>query len=358
MSPLVDGQGRIGGRINLVDALCLLFVAGLIPIAYSSWLLFHPARPRIDSIERTTVTATQEIAIGQPIRMMVKVRGDHFVPILRAYIGGVPALGFAFESPQSADIIIGQSVPEGTHDLVLYDGPTEVARAAGAISVGPSPGALIRVIGAFTLVDRESAERLKVGQTFAVAGRTPSQILALGEVTADRRELASPAGGIQTASPGTFEREAILRMQCDPHPDVASCHVSGVNIAKSAGAVIDVPGSSPRYRLRVHAIVPDQEPTRARLRLRVEGDAATLNSIRAGDRDIRAAAIDDRAAVVESVARPTSATAEVVVRVGLDRTSDGWRYHAHRLLPGESFAVVTNRYGVRGTIIQISTDAE
>jgi hypothetical protein len=289
--------------------------------------------------------------------MKVKVRGDHLTPMLRAYIGSVPALGFTFETPESGDVIIGENVAPGTHDLVLFDGPTEVARAPGAITIGASRGALIRAVGAFTLLDGESANRLHVGQKFQQDGRPPVEILALGDVVPDRRELKNPTGAIQTTSPDTWAREAILRMQCDPHPDAASCHISGTNVTQAA-AVIVVPGSTPPHSLRVQSVVPDQPPTQARVRLRVDGDGKSLSGIRAGDRDVRTPSIDDRAAIVESVAPSAPGTVNLVVRLGLDRASDGWRYHAQTVVPGGPFTLVTDRYGIRGTVSEITLDGQ
>jgi hypothetical protein len=358
VSPFIDHEGRIAGRVNLVDALCILVLLGLIPVAYSTWLLFHPAAPRIDSVERSEVTSAEEkVAAGQPIRLKVKVRGDHLTPMLRAYVGNIPALGFTFETPKSGDVIIGENVPPGIHDLVLFDGPTVVARAPGAVTIGPSAGALVRVIGAFTLLDPASAKRLQVGQTFQLEGRPPAEIIALGEVMPDRRALKSAAGTVETASPESWGRDAILRMQCDPHPDVANCHISGTTIPQAAPVVIVVPGSAPPHRLRVQAVVPDQTPTPARLRMRVDGNSQLVKNIRAGDRDVRTPAIDDRAAVVESV-REAGEAAEMVLRLGLDRASDGWRYHAHSIVPGGPFILITDRYGIRGTVIDITVNGQ
>ena len=236
MSPLIDDDGRIGGRVNIVDALVAMFFLGLIPVAYSSWLLFHPAQPRIDSVEHSEITSAElRIAAGLPIRQKVKIRGGNLTPVLRAYIDDIPAMGFTFETPASGDVIIGENVPYGTHDLVLYDGPVEVARARGAVTVAPPAGA-----------------------------------------------------------------------------------------------------------------------TRAVVRVRLDSDPAVIDKIRDGDREIRWTALDDRAAAVERVERGNSI--DLLLRAGLDRSPDGWRYHGQPVLPGEPFTLVTDHYALRGTVVEVTID--
>src|SRR6185295_7637450 len=122
MTSLVDRDGRVFGRLNLGDALSSEFLLGLVPVAYGSLLLFRPARPRIQSVEPTEVNKEERrIANGLVIRLKLKVRGENLTPMLHAFIDETPAIGFTFESPRSADVIVGD-VPMGTHDLILYDG--------------------------------------------------------------------------------------------------------------------------------------------------------------------------------------------------------------------------------------------
>ncbi len=352
---VVDREGRAAGRINLVDALCLAFVAGLIPLAYVSWLLFQPARPVIHSVERSEITSAEEkIAAGLPIRLKVKVRGEHLTPMLRAYVGSVPAMGFTFETPASGDVIIGENVPPGTHDLILFDGLVEVARAPGAVSIVASAGVPIRAVGAFTLLDERTANSLKVGQTFDIDGRRAAEILALGSTGPDRREIAQGTASVQQATTDTWSREAILRTHCDPDPDPTRCRIGGTILTGGAPSIIVIPGSSPVQRMRVDAIVPDAAPSTAVARIRVSGTESLLSLIRTGDRDTRWPAIDDRRASVERVERSgPGGTIELVVRLGLDRASDGWRYHSQRFAAGSPFTLVTEGYSALGTVTEM-----
>ena len=50
--------------------------------------------------------------------MLEGIVGTSLRPMLRASIGTTQAIGFVFEDPNSADVLVG-AVPAGTHDLVL-----------------------------------------------------------------------------------------------------------------------------------------------------------------------------------------------------------------------------------------------
>ena len=129
---VLDDRGRLFGRVNLVDAVVLGFIVLLIPVAYGTWLLFRPKPVRITSVTRVTLSK-EEQRIANPLRAAakLKVKGSGFTPMLRAWIGPEPSLGFTFEDPTSADVIVAPMAP-GEYDVALYDGGQEVARAPKA----------------------------------------------------------------------------------------------------------------------------------------------------------------------------------------------------------------------------------
>jgi hypothetical protein len=121
-------------RFNLFDAAVAAFAIVLIPIAYGTYLLFKPPHAVIASVTRVNIT-TEERRIGGPnLVAKFKVQGSGLRPLLRASIDDQPAIGFVFENPNSADLLVGH-VRAGAHDLVLYDGIQEIARAPKSIVV-------------------------------------------------------------------------------------------------------------------------------------------------------------------------------------------------------------------------------
>jgi hypothetical protein len=134
----IDDDGRVFGRGNLFDALLTVFALALIPAAYGTFLLFRTPAARISSVTRVPITREERrVAGGNRLTAKLKVRGSGLRPMLRASIDDVQSLGFVFEDPNSADVLVGE-VPPGAHDLILYDGVQEVARLAKSVTIESS----------------------------------------------------------------------------------------------------------------------------------------------------------------------------------------------------------------------------
>jgi hypothetical protein len=139
----VDGgahRAERGGmkRLNLFDAAVAVFLIVLVPLAYGTYLLFRAPRTSIASVHRVEI-GQEERRIGGPnLVAKFKVQGSGLRPLLRASIDDQPAIGFVFENPNSADLLVGR-VPPGAHDLILFDGVQEIARAPHSVVIQPAP---------------------------------------------------------------------------------------------------------------------------------------------------------------------------------------------------------------------------
>lgn len=125
-------------RLNLFDAAVAAFLIALVPIAYGTYLLFRAPRTAISSVRRVAITKEERRVGGPNLASKFKVQGSGLRPLFRASIDNEPAMGFVFENPNSADLLVGR-LPPGTHDLILYDGVQEVARAPQSIVIEPMP---------------------------------------------------------------------------------------------------------------------------------------------------------------------------------------------------------------------------
>jgi hypothetical protein len=355
----IDGRGRLFGRFNLVDAAVVAFVVVLIPIAYGTFLLFRSPTPRITSVTRVPVTREERrIAGGSRLSAKLKVRGSGLRPMLRASIDDTPALGFVFENPNSADVLVGETAP-GTHDLVIYDGVQEVVRAAKAVTVQAVPPARIRVAGTLFDLDEATARGLRVGATTPGDPSSQGEILQLGDVRPGRRRLATERGTVEIAVTGRWERPVVMVLRCDLDPNDEDCAVGGAPLAATPPPVVRLVGpDSTLLPLTIDELFPVEAPRPAVGRIRFAAASETLDLIRAGDRD---AILDERAATVTAVERRRSdggmATIDATVKLGTDESRNGWRYRGRSVLPGAPFTLTTDRYVASGTVITLSVDA-
>jgi hypothetical protein len=339
---LIDRNGRLFGRINLIDAAAIAVVLFLIPVGYATYLLFRPSRPTIDSVTRVDVTSEERrVAGGSMLTAKLKVRGSGFNPLLRARIGTHEALGFVFENPNSADVLVGV-VPMGRHDLVLYDGVQEVARAQEAVVMEPVVPATVRAYGWLTLL-RANDERLKAG--FASDPGEPGafRIAAIGEPRPARSRVAVGTSIADLPIKNVFERPAELVVNCD-WPSVFPCAIGGYGLTAQPPITVMLPGG---FTFQIEEIGPPSPPQRARIRVQL---GVAPPGMARGDRDD---IVGSRAAEITAVAGSV-----VTLTAGLDDSREGWRYRGQLVKPGAPFTLRTNQYVATGTVVDVTVDGQ
>jgi hypothetical protein len=376
---LIDGEGRVFGRMNLFDAALVLFAVLLIPVAYVSFLLFRTPKPHITAVQPAQLTYIEDRAAGgSELRGKLKVLGTGLRPVLRATIGGQNVIAFIFENPTSADVLFG-NIPAGTHDLVLYDGVQEVARAPKAVVIPAQAKAAlarVRVVGDLIDLDAKAVQALRVGATYPAGGSAESEIVALGDAQPDVREVRLARGAIDVPAPDRWQRPVAIVTECDVAAPL-QCRIGNASLG-SDGTLLDVPGSGGTLHLRIRELVPADPPTTATVRIRLLAPADGIDLVKAGDRDESAPAEDDRAATILSVEgrqlvqgdvmlpaidglQPPAtlssvdrvAAIDATMRLGADAARGGWRYRSQPLSVGRSLTFVTPRYSIRGLVRSI-----
>jgi len=350
---VLDDRGRLFGRVNLVDALVLGFVILLIPIAYGTWLLFRPKPVQIASVTRVTLSK-EEQRIANPLRAAakLKVKGSGFTPMLRAWIGPEPSLGFTFEDPGSADVIVGP-MPPGEYDLALYDGGQEVARAPKAYVILGTPNRdRIKIVGRLVDLKRDTADGLQANATLPSASDARVRVSALGPVEAGRRPLLVQPGAdpqhqrLDVPGDGLFERNATLVLACDPtdQPDT-TCTIGGV--FPTPNTQLRVAGAADPMAFIVDELLPAAPGQPLDVIVRMSG-GPELALIKVGDRD---SLLDDRAAVVTALGARQASVLDVTLRLGADRARDGWRYRGRLVKAGAPYSLTTEQYIASGTVV-------
>ena len=340
---LIDDDGRLFGRVNLFDAAIVGFVLVLIPIAYGTFLLFRAPAPHIASVTRVPVTREERrVAGGNRLTAKLKVRGSGLRPMLQASIGTSQALGFVFENPNSADVMVGE-VPPGTHDLVLYDGVQEVARLPKSVTIESIAPPRIAGVGTLVHLDKATAEALAPGR---LSPDGPADaIVRLGPVRAE------PDGG-------RWQRAAEILIQCDPDPNEEGCAVGGRPMTLTPLPIIRLTGPSGAFlSFALGEALPAAAPVLVNARVRVAAAPELLDLVRTGDRDD---CLDDRAATVIGIGKRPASTMEldVTLRLGVDPAPEGSRYRGRAIKAGAPFALTTERYVLRGTVLNVGTGRE
>jgi hypothetical protein len=355
----IDDRGRLFGRVNMVDAAIGAFVLVLIPLAYGTFLLFRSPAPSIASVTRVPIsTEERRLAGGSRLSAKLKVRGSGFRPMLRASIDQAPALGFVFENPNSADVLVGEVAP-GVHDLVIYDGVQEVARASNAVTIQAVPPSRIRIAGTLFDLDDETARALRPGP---IAPEAPQQgeVLKVGAIRPGRHRLPTASGAADVAVPERWERPVVIVLPCDPDPHDDGCAVGGSTLASTPVPVIRLVGArSTTLSLAIDELLPAAPPRSAVARIRFSAPGEVLDLIRPGDRD---ASLDERAATVTTIEQRRSENGtpirDATVTLGADDSRDGWRYRGRIVSPGAPFTLTTDRYVASGSVIALTIDSK
>lgn len=380
---IVDKEGRLFGRLNLIDAAIGAFVLLLLPVAYASYLLFRPPAPQITSVEPAQLTLIEERAAqGTELAGKLKVRGTGLRPVLRAKIGDTDAVAFIFETPSSADVLFG-AVPGGTHDLVLYDGINEVARARGAVVVPekpPAPAMWVAVAGTFVDLDEASAASLKVGAVYPPQGERRAEILALGPVEA---AVLPVAAGADATVEGRRQRAALVAVRCTSNAmEPRDCMLGGVRLG--VNSLFAVPTMSPLFRLLVDEVLPPSPPVTVRLGVRLFGVPEAIALVKVNDVDSPHLAVDQRGGVIRelgarregvgdvsvllsqegsnilaSAARSdTVSSLDVTISAGMDRSRNGWRYRGNSIRVGGPISFTAAAYTLRGLVLRLDVPEE
>jgi hypothetical protein len=334
---VIDKDGRVFGRLNLVDAILLLFVLLLIPAGYATFLLFRAEKPAIESVTLVALgNEERRVSSGTILTAKLKVKGSGFNPLMRARIDSIDAVGMVYENPNSVDVIVGV-VPPGKHDLVLYDGVQEVARARGAVQVESAEGPQVRAYGWLTDMTPQFADTLKAGYATDPAVPGGFRIVAIGPTGQARVRALLGTAAADLTLPGKRERAAEVVVRCD-WPSISVCTIDGQPLNQLPPIVIKLPGG---IRFEIDEIAPPEDATPATASLRVPSTAG----MKVGDRD---ATVGARAAEIIAIAGNT-----VTLRLGVQDSREGWRYRGQLLVPGDTLTLRTETYAVSGTVVDV-----
>ena len=315
---MLDDNGRVFGKLNLIDASVALFVVVLVPLAYLSWQLFRQPPPVIDSIVPEVVSPGKDATT-------VQLRGRYFRPALRANVGSV-GTEYLYESPERAELRVPEIGP-GAYDLVLFDAFAEISRRPNALRV---EWPLEDVVTALPRGRHREAQRVelrgwhldKLMQAY-VGGKAARYEF----MEPDRAEVELPP-----LEPGTYD--VVLVKKDDATRKQLGRYEKAVTIVEQRVVV--------RAVARPDVIDRIKEDLIAQAQSRVTTQRAILESYAVTDEFMGTTARDASKGRVFAI--------RAIVRVGAIRTPEGWQFEGLPLKVGESFHLESVTYVLDGEV--------
>lgn len=346
--PVVDEQGRVFGRFNLVDSLLVALLIVALPAAYAARVLFRDPPAQLTTISPKSA--------DQGVDRLIELTGENFRPYMRVSFGPNQGANFKFKSVNEAEIDLHEMAP-GVYDVVLYDIAQEQSRLPQAFTILPSPLPATRVtlIGVFGNLDAERVKMLKPGDVIEGVGT----IKAIGAPLPAQMRINSNGLSVEIPVDKAFMLPAEVESPCDigNQTGVPYCIANATSLQASV-VMMGRHGTGPLpFQIdQVRRIGPLE---RLEVVARVVATPGIIQSIRKGDVDHGQYAnpLAHGATVLE--VNNTRAynndllQADVTLSLQVDRGSNGWIYTSLPLRAGADLPLQTPRYQVSGRILSV-----
>jgi len=205
---VVDERGRIGGRINLIDAVAAFLILVLIPVAFGAYLLFRTPPPVLRSVHPA------ELYQGGQLR--IEVIGENLRPFMRVSFDRTQGQSYMIASPRSAMVDLPE-IPPGKYDIVLYDHMQEVSRLPKALTLlplSPTPNVDMRVAGSFKGLTGDRLKSVKTGDKFMNGGAVVAEIENLAPPVPSSLTITAGYDALRVPLTGQTDIPGVLKVKC------------------------------------------------------------------------------------------------------------------------------------------------
>jgi hypothetical protein len=205
---IVDERGRIGGRVNLIDAVAAFLILVLIPVAFGAYLLFRtPA---------AVLTGINPPRLYQGSNLRIEVQGENLRPFMRVRFDTLQGRSFMIGGTRGAMVDLPELDP-GVYDVVLYDYMQEVSRLPKALTIlplAPVPTVTVEVTGAFKGLAEGRLKLFKAGAKYMTRGDLVAESLSLGAPMPSSLTLNAGPSFIRVPMTGQVDLPAVLKVRC------------------------------------------------------------------------------------------------------------------------------------------------
>jgi hypothetical protein len=352
---VIDGRGRLFGRINLIDAGAALILFVLIPVAYGAYVLFRTPPARLSSIE------PNKLYHGPNQR--VQIKGVNLRPYMRVTFGGSQGVTFAITSTTAAQAEVPELSP-GVYDVALYDYKQEVDRLPQALtilSLAPVPSLEMEISGSFKGLNETSAREFKPGVKMA-RGDIVAEILRVGTPVPAVFRVAAGASILSMPVAGQLEVPASLRVRC--YTEVTSealvrCMVPGPShpAPVAPDSMLTLPASQGWVDFQIGTVALTGPASVVTLHVQFTTAPEVAAMVKAGDVDANAVAYASamRAKVAAVSALRAGGTGfDATLNVPAALGPNGWIYNNQVLKAGLPFRFETAGYVINGQVIGLT----
>jgi hypothetical protein len=204
---IVDERGRLGGKVNLIDAAAAFLILILIPVAFGAFLLFRTPAPFLTAINPAT--------LHQGPNLRIEVQGENLRPFMRVSFNDQQGKSYAINSTRGA-IVELPDVGAGTYDIVLYDHMQEVSRLPKALTIlplAPVPTVEMFVAGSFKGLSVDRVKGLKAGDKLVSSGSV-AVVVSVDAPVPSAVTLRVGAETMRVPLPDKTDLPAVLKVQC------------------------------------------------------------------------------------------------------------------------------------------------
>lgn len=339
---IVDHQGRLFGRLNLLDAIVALLVLALIPLSYGAYLLFRTPMPVL------TAVVPAEMTVGPNMRFTV--RGENLKPYLRVSVGATQGQTFLFRDATEAEVDL-RGVPPGTHDVVLYDFAQERSRLPKALTIHPSvlPDAKVIVVGLFGNLKPEQTSSLTVGMVIPSVG----EVVAVGKPVPQIARIFSRPDSVHVPVPNSLMVPVIMRMGCWVRSAQGEPECVANNVGLHPLGLLFLPTPVGTLPFQVDQVRGTQPLVPLDIIVRFTGPPEALAMLKVGDQDL--GEIPNELSIGGTVTGVSGGggSRDARLTVNGQQGTPGWIYANSPLRVGGPFTLRTPAYQLNGTVVRV-----
>jgi len=256
---VVDARGRIGGKVNLIDAVIAVVVLGLIPIAYGAYLLFRAPTPKLLMVTPST--------LYQGNNLRVTIAGEDLRPYLRVTFNNIQGQSFLIGNTTFALVDLPE-LKAGTYDVALWSYRQQLAilpKALTILPLAPTPTLDMDVRGTFKGLNSDRLKEIKVGDRFPASGDVQVTVLSVGSAVPSAIQVRAGTSSLTVPLHGQTDLQAELRVRCFTASNVdgsVRCAIAGPvqQIDVAPGSILPLNGSGGSLAFQISEVHAPAEP--------------------------------------------------------------------------------------------------